>query len=45
LGGDWEIISESQKHRKEDARTLVYDVNIPANGKVKVTYRARVRWC
>jgi hypothetical protein len=45
VSGDWEMISESQKHKKEDARTFSYAVKIPARGKTKVTYRVRVRWC
>jgi hypothetical protein len=45
VGGDWEVLSESQQHRKEDAHTMVYTVKIPANGKSKITYKVRVRWC
>lgn len=45
MRGDWEIISESQKSKKENAQTLTYTVKVPAQGKTKVTYKVRVRWC
>ena len=45
INGDWEILSESHRHKKEDAHTFTFDVNVPARGKTKVTYRVRVRWC
>ncbi len=44
LPGDWQIIEESLPHRKEDARTAVWQVEVPAEGKVLLTYRARVRY-
>jgi hypothetical protein len=43
--GDWEIVSSSHKATKKDARTFVFDVNVPSRGEVKITYRVRVRWC
>jgi len=43
--GDWEIVSESQKHKKEDARTFSYTVKIPARKSTKISYKVRVRWC
>ncbi|APG29122.1 hypothetical protein A7E78_11760 [Syntrophotalea acetylenivorans] len=44
LPGDWEIIDESLPHKKQDARTAVWQVEVPAEGKVLLTYRARVRY-
>ncbi len=44
LPGDWQIVEESLPHRKEDARTAVWQVEVPAEGKVVLTYRARVRY-
>lgn len=41
--GDWEIIEESQPHKKEAANTAVWRVTVPANGRTVLTYRARVR--
>jgi len=45
IGGDWEVVSESHRHKKKDAHTFTFDVKVPANGKTKITYRVRVRWC
>ena len=45
IGGDWEVLSESQPHQKKDAFTFTFDVQIPAKGETKVKYRVRVRWC
>jgi hypothetical protein len=45
IGGDWEIVSESQPHVKKDAFSFTYTVSVPARGEVKIRYRARVRWC
>jgi hypothetical protein len=41
--GDWEILSNSHKYTKADAHTLEFDVPVPKNGEVKVTYRVRVK--
>ncbi len=45
IGGDWTIVSESMKHEKIDAFTFVYKPTVPANGKSKITYKVRVKWC
>ena len=45
IGGDWEVVKSSHKHTKKDAHTFTFDVQVPARGKTKVTYRVRVRWC
>lgn len=45
IGGDWEIIQESHRHKKKDAHTFTFDVSVPPHGKTKITYRVRVRWC
>ncbi|MBX3130446.1 MAG: DUF4139 domain-containing protein [Polyangiaceae bacterium] len=45
IGGDWTILQSSHTHKKRDAFTFTFDVNVPARGKVKVTYKVRVRWC
>ena len=42
--GDWEILSESQPHRKEAANTAVWKVTIPANSKETLTYRVKVKY-
>jgi hypothetical protein len=45
IGGDWQILQESHPHQKKDAFTFTYTVKVPANGKTKISYRVRVRWC
>lgn len=44
LPGDWEILAESHPHKKETANTASWRVNVPANGKAVLTYRAKVRY-
>jgi hypothetical protein len=43
--GDWKIVESTQPARKKDARTFVFDVDVPARGEVKVKYTVRVRYC
>jgi hypothetical protein len=45
VSGDWEILRSSHPSRREDSRHFVFDLNVPARGKVTVNYRVRVRWC
>ena len=45
IGGDWTIEQASHSHKKEDAKTFIFEVNVPARGKTKITYRVRIRWC
>jgi hypothetical protein len=45
VGGDWEVVQESLKHRREDANTFVYTVKVPKRSEQKVRYRVRVRYC
>jgi len=42
--GDWEMLSESQKHTKGDAHSAVWLVNVPAQGKATLDYSVRMRW-
>jgi len=39
--GTWQILSESQEHRKLDASTIVWSVDVPAEGSTKLSYRIR----
>ena len=41
--GDWDVLSNSHKYTKTDAHTLQFDIPVPKNGEVKVTYRVRVK--
>ncbi|MBK7584970.1 MAG: DUF4139 domain-containing protein [Myxococcales bacterium] len=45
IGGDWTILESTHKHDKKDAFTFTFDVEVPANGKTKIKYRVRVKWC
>lgn len=44
LPGDWEMVSESQKHSKESALIAAWDVNVPANGAAVLEYTVRTKW-
>jgi hypothetical protein len=44
-GGDWEVVQSSHPAKREDASTFTFDVSVPKQGKTKVTYKVRVRWC
>jgi hypothetical protein len=45
VGGDWTIVESTHKHDKKDAFTFTFDVKVPANGKTKVKYKVRIKWC
>lgn len=42
MQGSWQIIEQSHPSKKLDAFTLRFDVDVPKDGEVKVTYRVRV---
>ncbi|MBN2283713.1 MAG: DUF4139 domain-containing protein [Deltaproteobacteria bacterium] len=42
LYGNWSILRSSHSYRKLDAFTIRFDVTVPADGEVTVTYRVRV---
>ena len=44
LPGDWEMVSESQKHTKESARVASWNVAVPAGGTTVLDYTVRVKW-
>jgi len=44
IPGDWEVTEESHPHEKGDAHTAVWHIEVPAEGKATLTYRARVRY-
>ena len=41
---NWEITSQSQDYRKEDARTIYFPVTVPAGGETTVRYSVRYSW-
>lgn len=42
LFGNWQVISKSHPFKKVDAFTIRFDVKVPKDGEVKVSYRLRV---
>jgi hypothetical protein len=43
--GDYQVIESSHPVGSRDARGFAFQVDLPARGAVKVTYRVRGRWC
>jgi hypothetical protein len=44
VGGDWKMLEESHPHEKVAADTAQWRLTIPAEGKVQLRYRVRVRY-
>ena len=44
IGGDWKIVSESHEHTKANSHLAVWKIDIPAEGKTTLTYRAYVKY-
>lgn len=44
MPGDWQMVAESQPHRKETANTAVWSLKVPAEGEAKLSWRVRVRY-
>jgi hypothetical protein len=44
IAGEWQMLQESHPHRKESARGAVWDIPVPAEGKVTLTWRVRVKY-
>ena len=44
MPGDWEIVQESFKGKKESARANSWNVSVPAGGQTVLEYTARVKW-
>jgi hypothetical protein len=42
LLGNWQIIRSSHPYQKVDASTIRFNVNVPSNQEVKVSYRVRI---
>jgi hypothetical protein len=40
--GDWEMLQESVKHAKVDSSTAEWQLNVPAEGSAKLTYKVRI---
>ena len=44
IPGDWQMLIESNPHKKAASNTAVWMVDVPANGKAKLVYKVRVRY-
>ena len=44
ISGEWTIISESAPHSKANSHLAVWKIDIPAEGKTTLTYRAQVKY-
>jgi len=44
VSGDWQVLASSHTYLKDDAFTLRFNVDVPKDGEVKVTYRVRARY-
>ena len=44
MHGDWKLISSSLPGQKVDQQTLEFQVTVPKNKEVKLSYRVGVRW-
>jgi hypothetical protein len=44
IPGDWQVLHSTHRFEKIDAHTLKYEVPVPKEGAVKVTYRVRIRF-
>ncbi|MFC1807911.1 DUF4139 domain-containing protein [Candidatus Omnitrophota bacterium] len=42
LFGNWQVVSNSHSYEKVDAHTIRFNISVPKDGEVKVTYRVRV---
>lgn len=43
MPGDWEMVSENQRHTKGEAHAAVWQVAVPAGGKAMLEYTVRTR--
>lgn len=41
---NWDVISESDKHLRTDARTMEYRVTVPPGSDKAVTYTVHYTW-
>ena len=44
ISGDWTITSESAPHSKANSHLALWKIDIPAEGKTTLTYRAQVKY-
>jgi len=44
IPGDWEMVNESYKHKKENSSLAAWEVKVPAKGMSVLTYKVRVKF-
>ena len=44
ISGDWKIINESHPHTKMNSHFATWKIEVPAEGKTTLTYRAQVKY-
>ena len=44
ISGEWTIVTESHPHSKANSHLAMWKIDIPAEGKTTLTYRARVKY-
>ena len=44
IGGEWQIVNESHPHSKVNSHLAQWKIDIPAEGKTTLTYRAQVKY-
>ncbi|HOD66774.1 MAG TPA: DUF4139 domain-containing protein [candidate division Zixibacteria bacterium] len=44
LPGDWQVIAADFRYERKDARTLTFDVPVPARDTTTLNYTVRVKW-
>jgi len=44
IPGDWEILSESHKHKKVSSSVASWLIKVPAKGEALLTYKARIKF-
>ncbi|MBK1704557.1 DUF4139 domain-containing protein [Halochromatium glycolicum] len=44
IPGDWTMLDESAPHEQGNANTAIWDLEVPAEGETRLSYRVRVRF-
>jgi len=44
ISGDWKILSENHPHTKANSNLAVWKIDVPAEGKTTLTFRAQVKY-
>ena len=42
--GDWEMLNETSRSRKETSRIVSWNIDVPANAAAVLEYTVKVRW-